>query len=361
MASTDSPSEPSSPGESPGPEFAVVVSAASRSTGRVHRLRGWLWALGLTALTVLGSSIAGYNARLLSQELAVAVTVLGIMSFPYMAFTATSVRRDIQRWLKKANGVGLALIGAGFVSAYIIYAFGTEVFSLFAMVRIACFVGVPSFLIWSAARSANIVWQDWLAVACIWLPFNFGLLNSIWEWPAGQAGYILNTPMAVDLALILFVCYRGFRFVPFRFQMRWRDLLIVLTGLSLFMLVALPFGLVTGFLALNPQLSAMKVLGSPLAIFFFIAVPEELLFRGLIFGMLQQTTKRTNLAIIVSALLFGVSHWHNPGWPDFRYLGLATVAGVFYAFTFVRTGSLTASAVLHAAVDTLWDLFFHAT
>jgi membrane protease YdiL (CAAX protease family) len=97
----------------------------------------------------------------------------------------------------------------------------------------------------------------------------------------------------------------------------------------------------------------------PLAIFFFIAVPEELLFRGLAQGLILKRTGRPAVAIIASSLFFGMSHWHNLGMPDFRYLGLASIAGIFYGWTYHRSGNIAVSALLHAAVDTLWDLLLH--
>jgi membrane protease YdiL (CAAX protease family) len=196
-------------------------------------------------------------------------------------------------------------------------------------------------------------------VAAIWLPFNFGLLDSIWEWPAGQAAYVLNTPLAVDIALLLFVAWRQVPRVPLRWTVTRQDLKLVATMLVLFMAISLPFGLATGFLQLNPKLELTQLLGQPFGIFFFIAVPEELLFRGLLQGLLLERTGRPRLSLVVASLLFGVSHWHNPGMPDCRYLGLAAVAGGFYGFAYLRARSLAVPALLHTAVDVIWALLLH--
>jgi membrane protease YdiL (CAAX protease family) len=39
------------------------------------------------------------------------------------------------------------------------------------------------------------------------------------------------------------------------------------------------------------------------------------------------------------------------------YFMLATVAGVFYGRTFVRTGKVAPAAIVHLAVDWVWSIF----
>ena len=331
--------------------------------GTVPRVRvksRWYWAWGLTGLIAVGATVAAVLGHKVGLPLAFAVLVLAAMAFPYMALAMTSVRRDMTQWFDRVGAIGLAWLVLGFLVCYAIYACGTGVFSPVALVRVAVFAALPAACAWSAGRDGRVRWQDWCAIACIWLPFNFGLLDGIWEWPEGQAGYIMNTPFAMNVGLFTFIGYRRFAAVPFRFTFTRQHLPLIGAMLAGFMAIALPIGLGTGFLAFHPRLEWVKLVGSPLAIFFFIAVPEEFLFRGLIQGMLLQRLGRPAVAIAVTSLLFGVSHWHNHGLPDFRYLGLAAIAGCFYGYTSWRTGSLTASALLHTAVDTLWDLFLHA-
>src|SRR5208283_5258789 len=98
-------------------------------------------------------------------------------------------------------------------------------------------------------------------------------------WPEGEAAYILNTPLAIDLALCLFLGLRRFPESELRLAVKVGNLPLVAACLIGFMAIAVPFGLGTGFLTWHPQLNVAKLVGQPLAIFFFIAVPEELLFR----------------------------------------------------------------------------------
>jgi len=336
------------------------MQGAAMASARVRLKSRWYWTWGLTALIAVGATVAAVLGHKVGQPLVFAVAVLAMMSVPYMAFAVTSVRRDVTKWFDHQGAKGLLWLVIAAVLCYTLYACGTAVFNPLALLRVAAFAALPALFAWSAGRDGGVRWQDWCAVACIWLPFNFALLDGIWEWPEGQAGYIMNTPFAMNIALFTFIGYRRFPAVPFRFSLKLQHLPLIFAMLLGFMAIALPIGLGTGFLQLHPRLEWEKVVGQPLAIFFFIAVPEEFLFRGLLQGMLLQRLKRPAVAILIASLLFGISHWHNSGLPDFRYLGLAAIAGCFYGYTSWRTGSLTAAALLHSAVDTLWDLFFHA-
>jgi membrane protease YdiL (CAAX protease family) len=138
-----------------------------------------------------------------------------------------------------------------------------------------------------------------------------------------------------------------------------RGLSIVATNLALFALIAVPLGLLARFLAPAFQWpGVLEALSSALTIYLFIALPEEILFRGTLFRYLEETMHWPEAVTIgVSAVIFGAAHLDNPpnvGW----YFVLATIAGVFYARTYLATRNVGASATLHALVDWLWALIF---
>jgi membrane protease YdiL (CAAX protease family) len=91
----------------------------------------------------------------------------------------------------------------------------------------------------------------------------------------------------------------------------------------------------------------------------FTAISEELLFRGLIQNWFERMTGRRIVGLILAAIVFGASHLNNgPPIPNYKYFLLASIAGVFYGFVWQATGSLTASAITHALVDTVWSAVF---
>ena len=90
----------------------------------------------------------------------------------------------------------------------------------------------------------------------------------------------------------------------------------------------------------------------------FIAVPEELLFRGIIQNLLEKEIGRPGLALGVAAVIFGAAHLNNGPSPDWRYFLLATLAGMVYGRAYARTRNLMAPALVHTLVDVAWRGFF---
>ncbi|NJM40474.1 MAG: CPBP family intramembrane metalloprotease [Anaerolineae bacterium] len=142
-------------------------------------------------------------------------------------------------------------------------------------------------------------------------------------------------------------------------------------GIVLLHLVALgvmlvPMGLASGFLNFDssawsaPQ--PLPALSKAFTIYLFIALPEELLFRGALLTYLKEMLAWPDWSVVgLSALIFGLSHLNNPpetgvsvGW----YVLLATLAGIAYARTFLLSKNVAAPAALHAVVDWVWDAVF---
>ncbi|WP_313815549.1 type II CAAX endopeptidase family protein [Citricoccus sp.] len=79
---------------------------------------------------------------------------------------------------------------------------------------------------------------------------------------------------------------------------------------------------------------------------FAVAVAEEVLFRGVIFRLVQQRWG-TWMALAASALLFGLVHLVNPGATLWGALTLAVEAGLMLGAAYVATGSLWLPIGLH--------------
>ena len=122
---------------------------------------------------------------------------------------------------------------------------------------------------------------------------------------------------------------------------------------------AILLGLASGFLeAAETFMAAGPLAFMALGIFLVIALPEELLFRGIIQNILEKALGHRQWALGVTAVVFGLAHLNNGQRPDWRYVGLATLAGWFYGHAYLKTRNLMAPAVLHTLVDTVWRGFF---
>jgi len=135
-----------------------------------------------------------------------------------------------------------------------------------------------------------------------------------------------------------------------------------LIAFAWFFPVALAFAWITGFVHLQPHLpSAAVIVPVILGITFMVALPEEILFRGLLLNLLQRsasTTRGRVAALLFSSVVFGFTHLNNHPLFDWRYVTIASVAGIAYSVVYNRTGKVTASAITHALIDIVKRLFF---
>ena len=90
---------------------------------------------------------------------------------------------------------------------------------------------------------------------------------------------------------------------------------------------------------------------------FFVAIPEELFFRGLMLNLMERRMG-TRRALVVSSILFGLAHFNKRAkYFNWRYVCLAAIAGVFYGRAWLKQRRLPASSITHATVDTVWSIW----
>ncbi len=83
------------------------------------------------------------------------------------------------------------------------------------------------------------------------------------------------------------------------------------------------------------------------------AIPEEIIFRGLVQFFLQSTALGATTSIVLTSALFGAAHLLNgarglhPSTWNWSYAGLAALAGIPLGTTFALTQSLLMPTILH--------------
>ncbi len=94
------------------------------------------------------------------------------------------------------------------------------------------------------------------------------------------------------------------------------------------------------------------VLIVPFFAMIFTAVFEEIVFRGIIFRIINESLG-TWVAVIVSALIFGFAHGLNPNASLFSSVAIALEAGVLLSAIYLHTNRLWVVIGVHAA----WNFF----
>jgi membrane protease YdiL (CAAX protease family) len=197
-------------------------------------------------------------------------------------------------------------------------------------------------------------WRDFLILAILGLAVDLRWFEP--AWPPHLA--IFNKILLLDAGMYGFLSIRQLDGVGFDLRLRARDLLIGLREFALYAPVAIALGLSLGFLHLHivwPGL--LKIATALFFTFFFIAVPEELFFRGWIENLLERRLGRYP-ALLLTAILFGLSHFNKRALHfNWRYVLLATLAGIFYGRAWRQDRRIGSSAITHSSVDTLWSLW----
>ena len=268
--------------------------------------------------------------------------------------------RGITESVSAIAGPGAAwLLGLVLFFVFLIYALGTGTISLSRLAAAAAFIFVPLLILATAQSAAPGCWQDIFTLVAVWAAVKFGPSHWLWPYPGGRLAYIFTVVVAVNVAVAGFLLLRRSKNVGYLIGWGSGWLPYILGALAAFAGIAIPLGLKLHFLAYAPRWHEWKTfLPFSIAILFFTAWPEELLFRGLLQNLLARRVNSDAVGWIAASVLFGFSHITNMHFPNWRYVLLATIAGLFYGWTWRKTGSIFASALVHAGVDILWHFLF---
>jgi membrane protease YdiL (CAAX protease family) len=227
---------------------------------------------------------------------------------------------------------------------------------------------IPVFLIWiNAIRISVVGVMDAVFVLSVWFPQEFGLIDIHWisihgfPLPLGK--------IATVIYLLILLTGQSSIELQCPGSMRVPDLVTVgIAYVGLFAIIV-PLGMSVKFVM--PGFNR-GIIGSHetlillfLGIFFTVAVPEELLFRGWIQNLLMRRLEFVP-GLLSAAIIFGLSHLDNKvvtsthtfDIPNWWYAFFATFAGLAYGYVYQRRKSLFASALLHALLDFTWVAAF---
>jgi membrane protease YdiL (CAAX protease family) len=322
---------------------------ATRQLGLLSTL--CLWAV-LCFSGGLYASWLGYGGRGFAAVLTAFSFYFGVM----LVFAA----RGVPEFLGAVVGIRSAyLLGAAAFLGYRVYAVGTGSFAFSRIGVAAAIVVVPLALAATAQHRPPGAWQDYLTLGGIWVTVKFSPSHWLWPYPDERLAYVFTVLLCLNVALAAFVLIRKIPGIGYNIGWGRRWSFFVLASFLVFGAIAIPLGTGMHFIQFAPRWHAWPSLPFLfVAILFFTAWPEEFLFRGLLQNMLSRSSKSDLAGWLLASVLFGFSHITNMGFPNWRYVILASIAGFFYGWTWRRTNSIFASALVHAAVDFTWHFLF---
>jgi membrane protease YdiL (CAAX protease family) len=279
--------------------------------------------------------------------------LLTLMPLLAAAFFPQTVARRVRSFPLRLQLFGPSVLGL----PYVLVAGAAGIFRWSWLALYAALPVAIALLLWQASRvdpTQRGGWRDFLVLAALGLAVDLRWFEG--AWPAHLA--IFSKILLLDAGIYGFLAIRQLDGSGFDLRLRLRDAAIGLRELALYTPVALALGLSLGFLHLHrdwPRLA--PIAGAWLFTFFFIAVPEELFFRGWLQNLLERRMGRIP-ALLLTAVLFGLSHFNKRAvFFNWRYVLLAAVAGIFYGRAWRRERRVAASAITHASVDAIWSLW----
>jgi uncharacterized protein len=257
-------------------------------------------------------------------------------------------RRIRSSWSRVAFA---ALLGA----PYLVFAFPAGTLRWSVVIVVFLLPVMLSATLESSASTRKLAWQDGVVLGALAAVYLLRLVTPAWPY-AGLA--VLPKLYVADLALYLYIVVRkldgaGYSLVPSR-----HTFLIGLREWVYFAPLGIGFGTVLRFIHFHTRtLSATSALIGTLTTFLLVAVPEEMFFRGILQNLLE-TRVGQNIALVLAAVLFGLSHFNKGASFNWRYVILATIAGIFYGRAWRARRQVLASSITHTAVDVIWSLWF---
>ncbi len=116
-------------------------------------------------------------------------------------------------------------------------------------------------------------------------------------------------------------------------------------------------GLISGYIAIDPKFSPLFFIWG-INNLFFVCFAEEILFRGVIQKTFSSFFEKYHvgfiLPLLLSSILFGLVHYKG----GIAYIGLATIAGIFYGYAYQKTKRVEAATLVHFGLNASHFLLF---
>jgi uncharacterized protein len=244
---------------------------------------------------------------------------------------------------------------------YLIFALAAGTFLPNAFYLLAGLTAILAF--WHAVFPRRIAYDvGFLVIAAI--PFITRIFTRLYRSPDDHIHVdVLGHLMWIRLGLIALLLLREWNAGPVSL---WPTAREWKSGVIWFAAGILPVSAVALALHSVHFVSATSLLQAPwwrslgiaagtfVGAFSVLTLGEELLFRGVIERAVLDYSASTIAAVAISSLLFGGVHlWfsHFPNWP---WVAVTTVLGIFCGLSYAQTGSIRASMITHSLTIVLW-------
>ena len=326
----------------------MAASSQSRQFSFASALVLW------TALVLFGV-FAGLRAHYTGRLFAIAIAAAAILLAGEVFFACPLV---LQRLNTLSGSRAYFLAPLIPLIPFLVYALNLYPSDWLHALAGVLYVVIPCLLVATARGKPNGTFEDYAALFVIWLPVQFRWMYALWPYP-DPLTHALTILFALAVALAAFLLVRRLEGTGYAAEWRQDFAGATIFNFILLAVIIIPLGEKIHFIHYGPTLHSLTAAPlTGLEILVFTAWPEEFLFRGLLQNMLSRSLKSRYAGWIAASVIFGFAHILHEPVPNWKYVCLATIAGLFYGRAWMKTGSLVPGAIIHALVDTIWFGFF---
>jgi uncharacterized protein len=315
---------------------------------------------GLLAEAALAEWIILLRSNIPPAPLGAFLICFSLVLGTFVALTSPDLVARLREWAASSR-LAAAALPLLLLLPYLILALGTGTWSWKGSGKLVAYIEIPVLLLMPDRmdKAIRVGWRDFAAMTALALPVGTNWLTGIWTWP--EDVYFFRPLYSVCIGVYAFCVIRNLSGVGYRLTFRRQDLSCGLVNLVGFSVLGIPLGLLLHFIHPHePSATLFSLISQCLGIYIMVAIPEELLFRGILQNFLVRALPQRHglFGVLIASVLFGLAHLHHRPVPNWRYAIMATLAGLFYGNAFRLAGSTSASGLTHSLVDTVWHFWF---
>jgi membrane protease YdiL (CAAX protease family) len=329
------------------------MNAMHRSLAGIVILVAAIWLLGGTAGFLYSQQ------QDIPRTLAFAVLPAILLELTFYAAMGVPVFRERLRKLPRFWAVAVLAVSAALPHAMYTTASGMVRPELTACVLALAAAGAAWYVVLPRKRIVDLAFLALIAVVSLAPVFP-----ALYLRPAPRLRLeFLGGLMWIRTTILAILTFRHAEHIEFGFWPRKKEWRIGIVHYLLFVPVGFGLGLLTGFLHLEPKSfgplqAAAIVVGTFFGFLWVVALSEEFWFRGLLQQWLGGWLASDTAGLLLTSLVFGLVHLSYGQFPNWRFAGLAGIAGLFYGRAYQQARGIRAPMVTHALVVTTWRVFF---
>jgi len=335
--------------------------------------------LGLFLIIVLIFTFAFYLVRVPSAGLGLTLSAflaLILLVTPYILLANSTLIKVLRKDLE-SNPKQVWILPSFLFVLFLLYALISGKIDGIGVLTGFLYCFVPFLLVIPLKNSSPVltIW-DALLILFLWLPVEFGFVPEL-GIPQAQSVVSLYLLIGLNILLYIYLIVRQLPDTGYTFRLKDHEWRTAIMNFLILLVIVIVIGLLTQFITFSRYMPSFgEMIQKLLFICFFVALPEEILFRGVILNLIEKRLSGLKnaavTAVVISSVIYGLAHGNNANSPFFdislgslgvwqvpwAFIILTTIAGFFYGLTYIKTRKIFAAAIVHLLINWVWFVLF---